>query len=203
MLVGDDDTQKDSLVEEDSVHGHVGENASIADTRVEVPFEDDNDSSDSYEGRLRECGNFYNVCSPFLDASPLVHFSRSMGECTRADLHLLPEWTSRTEQAPTSRWRSCFSALMTTYKIHLWHFQTASTTIPPSTWQRGHWQHQLVLPRNPIYVQQKKIKQYTLGCWAPPAAITLPPRNLFCPSRMHRAYTTAASLFPRRTVVLR
>jgi hypothetical protein len=75
MSVGDDDTQKDSLVEEDSVHGHVGENASIADTRVEVPFEDDNDSSDSYEGRLRECGNFYNVCSPLSDASLSVHFS--------------------------------------------------------------------------------------------------------------------------------
>lgn len=76
MPLADDDTLNEIVIEEDSVQGNVNENASTVEMTEEVLLDGENYSFNSYEGRLWECGRFYTVASPLLDASPSVHLSR-------------------------------------------------------------------------------------------------------------------------------
>jgi hypothetical protein len=78
MPLADDGMMKGTMVEEDSVHRNVGDDASMAEIGGELPSEDEKDtySSDSYEGRLRECGRLQTISSPPSNATPSVHLSR-------------------------------------------------------------------------------------------------------------------------------
>jgi hypothetical protein len=76
MPIADDVPMKQKLVEEDSVHGYVGESASVAERGGEILLDKEKDTSDLDSGRRLECGRFYTIASPVSDGSPSVHFSR-------------------------------------------------------------------------------------------------------------------------------